>query len=86
MSLLTMPGKAYGKILIDRVQSNEKDKISNTREFRIGSGCVDQTFHLSDNLENVNKREVFAAFMDLKEECDKTYWEVVWDEEWVESY
>lgn len=42
-----MPGKVYGKIVIQRV-GNEPEEIIGEEQgnFRHGSGCLDQTFAL----------------------------------------
>ncbi len=42
--LLSIPGKVYGKVIIERVQRLTEDKISEEGGFRKGRGCVDQIF------------------------------------------
>ena len=45
ISLLNIPGKVYGRILIEKVRSLVEELIRETQcGFRSGWGCVDQVF------------------------------------------
>ncbi len=45
ISLLSIPGKVYGKVIIKRVQRLTEEKISEEQGgFRKRRGCVDQIF------------------------------------------
>ncbi len=45
ISLLSIPGKVYGKVITERVQRLTEEKISEEqRGLRKGRGCVDQIF------------------------------------------
>ena len=47
ISLLSIPGKIYGRIIIQRVVSETQDLIGEEQcSFRQGKGCVDQRFTL----------------------------------------
>ncbi len=42
---MSIPGKVYGKVIIERVQRLTDEKISEEQGgFRKGRGCVDQMF------------------------------------------
>ena len=59
-SLLSIPGKVYGRILIGRVCSLTKGLIGEEQcGFRSGRGCVDQVFvmkQMSGKFVDKNKR------------------------------
>ncbi len=45
ISLLSVPGKVYGRILIERLMEVTEGKVSEEQGgFRKGRGCVDQLF------------------------------------------
>ncbi len=45
ISLLSVPGKVYGRILTERLMEVTEGKVSKEqRGFRKGKGCVDQIF------------------------------------------
>ena len=47
ISLLSIPGKVYGRILIERVRDMTEGMIGEEQcGFRMGRGCVDQVFTL----------------------------------------
>lgn len=82
ISLLSIPGKVYGRILIERVvQRTERLMGEEQCGFRKGRGCVDQIFALRNIMEKsleVNK-ELFVAFMDLEKAYDRVDWKALWE-------
>ncbi len=59
ISLLSVPGKVYGKAITERVQRLTEEKIGEEQgEFRKGRGCVDQIFSLRMVVEkNIREKE-----------------------------
>ncbi len=54
ISLLSIPGKVYGKVIIERGQRITEEKISEEQEgFRKGRGCVDQIFSFRMVVEKI---------------------------------
>jgi len=82
ISLLSIPSKVYGKILIRRVQEITNGKVSEEQGgFRTGKGCVDQIFNMRMVIEKMlaKDKKVYAAFMDLEKAYDRVDWEAMWD-------
>ncbi len=82
ISLLSIAGKVYGKIVIDRVQMITESKASEEQGgFRKGRGCIDQIFSLRMTVEKmlVKGKKVYAAFMDLEKAYDRINWAAMWD-------
>ena len=68
ISLLSVPGKVYGRILIERVIENSDGQVGEEQSgFRIGRSCADQIFVLRQVCEKMRERKkrVYVAFMDL---------------------
>ncbi len=54
ISLLSIPGKVYGKVIIERVRRLTEEKISNEQGgFRKGRGCVEQVFSFRIVVEKI---------------------------------
>ena len=74
ISLLSVVGKVYGRVLIERVKACTESQLMDVQGgFRDGRGCVDQVFALKAVCEKyleVNK-SVYLAFMDLEKAYDK---------------
>ena len=69
ISLLSVPGKVYGKILIKRVIENSEGQVGEEQcGFRKGRGCADQVFVLRQVCEKMKEKgkQVWIAFMDLE--------------------
>ena len=81
ISLLSVVGKVYGGILIDRIRSSVDRAIGEEQcGFREGRGCVDQIFavrQLCEKYLGVN-REVYMAFMDLEKAYDRIDRNALW--------
>ncbi len=77
-SLLSIPGKVYGKVIIERVQRLTEEKISDEQGgFRKGRGCVDQIFCFRMVLA-IGKK-LYAAFIDLEKAYVIVDWLALWD-------
>ena len=73
MSLLSVVGKLYGRVLIKRVRVGTECAIGEEQcGFRQGRGCMDQVFAVRQVCEKylVNGKDVFWAFMDLEKAFD----------------
>ena len=47
ISILSIPGKIYGRVLINRVIESTKEQVAEEQGgFRSGRGCIDQIFIL----------------------------------------
>ena len=82
ISLLSIAGKVYGKIIIERVQQITKMRIREEQgAFKKERGCVDQIFTLRMTVEKMltKGKKVYAAFMDLEKAYDRIDWGALWD-------
>jgi hypothetical protein len=74
ISLLSVIGKLYAKILIERVVKETNDKIWDVLAgFCKGMGCTDQVFSLRCITEKVlaKNQRVYCAFVDLEKAYDR---------------
>uniref|UniRef100_A0A8C8DHP6 ribonuclease H n=1 Tax=Oryzias sinensis TaxID=183150 RepID=A0A8C8DHP6_9TELE len=81
ISLLSVVGKVYGRVLINRVVEGTECMIGEEQcGFRRGRGCVDQVFVVRQVCEKflAKGREVFWAFMDLEKAYDRIDREALW--------
>ena len=82
ISLLSVVGKVYGRILIERIRRKTDDVVSEVQGgFRQGRGCVDQVFVVRQVCEKylAKGKEVYWAFMDLEKAYDRVDREALWD-------
>ncbi len=82
ISLLSIPRKLYGKVIIERVQRLAEEKIGEEQGgFRKGRGCVDQIFCFRMVVEKIlaKGKKLYAAFMDLEKAYDRVNWLALWD-------
>ena len=81
ISLLSVVGKVYGGILIERIRVSSDRAIGEEQcGFREGRGCVDQIFtvrQICEKYMGVN-REVYMAFMDLEKAYDRVDRSALW--------
>ncbi len=73
-SLLSVVGKMYGRVLIERIRSKTESVIGEEQcSFRSGRGCVDQVFAVRQIVEKYlgKGKDVFWAFMDLEKVYDR---------------
>lgn len=74
ISLLSVPGKVYGRVLTERLIEVTKEKVSEEQGgFRKGKGCVDQCFAIKMVVEEYlgKDKKLYAAFMDLEKAYDR---------------
>ena len=82
ISLLSIPGKVYGRVVIEKVMKVTEHKICEEQAgFRKGRGCVDQIFILRLVVEKflAKNKKLYVAFMDLEKAYDKVEWEALWE-------
>ena len=81
ISLLSIPGKVYARVLIERIRSETEDMIGEEQcGFRNGRGCVDQVFvmrQLCERFESKGKN-LYAAYMDLEKAYDRIDRNAMW--------
>ncbi|CAK1597415.1 unnamed protein product [Parnassius mnemosyne] len=81
ISLLSIVGKLYAKVLIERVMKETDGKIWDVQAgFRKGMGCTDQVFSTRMIAEKflAKNQKVFCAFMDLEKAYDRVDRDVLW--------
>ncbi|CAG5021593.1 unnamed protein product [Parnassius apollo] len=81
ISLLSIVGKLYAKVLIERVMKETDGKIWDVQAgFRKGMGCTDQVFSMRMIAEKflAKNQKVFCAFMDLEKAYDRVDRNVLW--------
>ncbi len=74
ISLLSVPGKIYGRILNERMMNITDKSVGDEQGFQKGRGCMDQLFAVKILMERYleKDRKLFAAFMDLEKVYDKS--------------
>ena len=81
ISLLSVVGKVYGRVLINRIRDRTESVISDVQSgFRRGRGCTDQSFvvrHICEKYFRKGK-DVFCAFFDLEKAYDRVDREAMW--------
>ena len=81
ISLLSIPGKVYGRILIERVRVLPERMIGEEQcGFRSGRGCVDQVFVMKQMSEKFcgKNKSLFVAYMDLEKAYDRIDRDAMW--------
>ncbi len=82
ISLLSVPGNIYGRILYERMMKITDKSVGDEQVgFRRGRGCVDQIFAMNMLVEQYleKDRKLFAAFMYLEEAYDRVDRKGPWD-------
>ena len=78
---MSMPGKVYGRILIERVHVLTEGMIGEEQcGFRSGRGCVDQVFVMKQMSEKFcrKKKSLFVAYMDLEKAYGRIDRDAMW--------
>ena len=81
ISLLSVAGKVYGRILINRIRDKTEDAIAEVQGgFRKGRGCADQTFIVRQICEKyiAKDKDVYFAFLDLEKAYDRIDRKAMW--------
>ncbi len=82
ISLLSVPGKIYGRILNERMMKRTDKSVGDEQGgFRKDRGCVDQIFAMKILVEKYleKDRKLFAAFMDLEKAYDRVDRKGLWE-------
>ena len=82
ISLLSVVGKVYGRILINRIRDKTEQMISEVQGgFRRGRGCMDQVFIVRQICEKylAKGKNVYFAFMDLEKAYDRVDRDAMWN-------
>ena len=81
ISLLSVVGKLYGRVLIERVKEKTERCLREEQcGFRQGRSCVDQIFTVNQVCEKYldKNKSVYMAFMDLEKAYDRVDRKGVW--------
>ena len=81
ISLLSMVGKLFGRVLINRIRDGTEDALKDEQcGFRRGRGCVDQIFVVRQGCEKylAKGKDSFWAFMDLEKAYDRVDRGALW--------
>src|SRR5215469_5652612 len=81
ISMTSVVGKLYGRVLIDRVKNITDGLVGEEQEgFRKGRGCVDQVFAMKGLCEKYREKgkEIYLGFMDLEKAYDRIDREALW--------
>merc|ERR1712002_424994 len=81
ISLLSIPGKVYGGIAIERVRVLTKGMIGDEQcGFRSGRGCMDQVFVMKKMSEKFcgKNKSLYVAYMDLEKAYDRIDRDAMW--------
>ncbi|KAJ2945399.1 hypothetical protein O0L34_g204 [Tuta absoluta] len=81
ISLLSVVGKLYAKVLIERVMKETDEKVWDAQAgFRKGMGCTDHVFSLRCIAEKflAKNQKVYCAFVDLEKAYDRVVRNELW--------
>ena len=82
ISLLSVPGKVFGKTLNDRMRSITEGKIMEEQVgFRPGRGCMENVFMIRQLADKMLERGIrlYAAFLDLEKAYDRVWRAGLWE-------
>src|SRR5678815_3305278 len=81
ISLLSIVGKIYAGILVERVRRVTEGLIGEEQgAFRSSRGCVDQIFTLKQMIEKMRekKNKLYLGFMDFQQAYDRVNKDALW--------
>ena len=81
ISLLSIPGKVFGKMVIERVRKLTCERVWDVQSgFMPGRSCIDQVFSLRMIVEKylAVDRKVFSVFIDLEKAYDRVDRLLLW--------
>ena len=81
ISLMSVVGKVFARILNERVKFVMADKVMDEQGgFRAGRGCNDQIFAVKQLVEKTNEKDkkIYMAFVDLEKAYDNVSREKLW--------
>ena len=82
ISLLSVAGKWFGKVLNTRLRASMEERVMEEQGgFRAMRGCIDQVFTLRQVMEKgiEKRRELFMAFIDLEKAYDRVNRVKLWE-------
>ena len=82
ISLLSVVGKVYGRVLINRIRDKTENVIAEVQGgFRRGRGCTDQIFIVRQICEKYlgKGKDVYFAFLDLEKAYDRVDRDAMWN-------
>ena len=82
ISLLSVVGKVYGRVLINRIRDKTETVIAEVQGgFRRGRGCTDQIFIVRKIYEKYlgKGKDVYFAFLDLEKAYDRVDRDAMWN-------
>ena len=82
ISLLSVVGKVYGRIFINRIRDKTENVIAEVQSgFRRGRGCTDQIFIVRQTCEKYlgKGKDVYFAFLNLEKAYDTVDRDAVWN-------
>ena len=82
ISLLSLVGKVYGRVLINRIRDKMENVIVKVQSgFRRGRGCTDQIFIVRQICEKYLEKgkDVYFAFLDLEKAYDRVDRDAIWN-------
>ena len=82
ISLLSVVGKVYGRVLINRIRDKTENVIVEVQGgFRRGRGCTDQIFIVRQICEKYlgKGKDVYFAFLDLEKVYDRVDRDAMWN-------
>ena len=81
ISLLSVVGKVYGRVLINRIRDRTENVVAEMQSgFRRGRGCTDQIFIVRQICEKYlgKGKDVYFAFLDLEKAYDRVDRDAMW--------
>ena len=81
ISLMSIVGKVFARVLNERVKVLTGDKVMDEQGgFRLGRGCIDQIFAVKQIVEKIieKNKKVYMAFVDLEKAYDNVSREKLW--------
>ena len=82
ISLLSVVGKVYGRVLINRIRDKTENVIAEVQGgFRRGRGCTDQIFIVRQICKKYlgKGKDVYFAFLDLEKAYDRVDRDAMWN-------
>ena len=82
ISLLSVVGKVYGRVLINRIRDKTENVIAEVQGgFMRGRGCTDQIFIVRQICEKYlgKGKDVYFAFLDLEKSYDRVDRDAMWN-------
>ena len=82
ISLLSVVGKVYGRVLINRIGDKTENVIAEVQSgFRRGRGCTDQMFIVRQICEKYlgKGKDVYFVFLDWEKAYDRVDRDAMWN-------